>query len=332
MGGRLPALRARLAPYAWLAKVDVRGYLMAVPVAATALEPSLLWDGLPALLLLLPLELCVFATVVTLDDVQGARDGSDAINYADSSSPRTQRRKPIVAGLVTEQQALAFARILVVAVGVLIFLAWLASPDRPGWFIAGYALLAITSFQYSFGIRLSYRFMGGAELVQGGATAGCVLLAYYLVAGEITSLVLVEAFLVGIWHIQIGSCANAHDRDGDRQAGRRTFAVAMTDPAYRRWVAGVFSTGWLLLIVSTAAGWVPLAVPIMVLPAILLQIRALRLGPVGGNWLRARRQCFLAVYTGALGLVLANVLAIGVDLAPFDETASAQPHYEAASE
>jgi 1,4-dihydroxy-2-naphthoate octaprenyltransferase len=313
------SLRARLTPYFWLAKFDVRGYLMTVPVAATALEPSLLGDGIWALLVLLPLELCVFGIVVTLDDVQGARDGSDAINYGERGTPRTQRRKPILAGLVTPEQALAFARVLGLIGAVLLVAAWLASPRDPDWFVPAYLLLAVTAAQYSYGIRWSYRFPGGAEFIQGGSTAAGLILAYYLVAASVPSMVIVEALLVGIWHIQIGTSANAHDRDGDRQAGRRTVAVTISDRAYRVFVAGVFVTGWALLIAATVAGWVPVAVPIMAAPAVYLQVGALKLGPLRGDWLNARKQGFRSVYAGATGLVLANVLAVWLSISPFSD-------------
>src|SRR5690606_11682151 len=187
------ARRGTLAAYARLAKLDIYDYYIGLPLVWAMLLPAVRWEpatlGLLALILIA--EVAVVAAMVACDDVTGYRDGSDAANYGSDAARRRLARKPLVAGTLTEAQALRFAR-AATALSVLLWaLVLLAAPHRPWWAVALAALCLVASVQYSWGLKISYR--GFQEIFLIGLGIGWVLVPYGLLTGEASGFAVVQA-------------------------------------------------------------------------------------------------------------------------------------------
>jgi 1,4-dihydroxy-2-naphthoate octaprenyltransferase len=124
-----------LAAYARLAKLDIYDYYLGLVVVWALLAPAARWEprtfGLLALTLVA--EVVVVAAMVGFDDITGHRDGSDAANYGSDAARRRLARKPLVAGTLTEAQALRFSWTATAAGSALWAAVVAAAPHRPVW-------------------------------------------------------------------------------------------------------------------------------------------------------------------------------------------------------
>ncbi|WP_433369616.1 UbiA family prenyltransferase [Streptosporangium sp. CA-115845] len=306
-----PAATARgtLGAYARLAKLDVYDYYIGLPLVWTLLVPAGRWEpGVIGLLVLICLaEVTVVAAMVGFDDITGYRDGSDAANYGADAAKRRLARKPLVAGTLTEAQALRFAW-AATALGVLLWaLAVAAAPHRPPWVVVLAAVCVVASVQYSWGLKISYR--GFQEIFLIGLGVGWVLVPYGLLTGEVTDLVLVQALLFGFGPMLFGLYSNTHDIDGDRRAGRVTVAALVPAGVNTAFITVMTAAAGLLIVVGPLVGAVPWWLPIVLVPVLAMRVTHLVIGSVRGDILRARRVAIRAHRVTVVLLVIANLAA-----------------------
>ena len=293
--------RPTLGTYARLAKLDIVDYYIGLPLVFAMTLPLL---GLHAgtvgfLLLVLVAEVAVVAAMVAFDDVTGYRDGSDAANYGSDAARRRLARKPLVAGTLTEAQALRFARAATVT-SVLLWTAVIAlAPHRPMWAIAAAALCLVASVQYSWGLKISYR--GFQELFLVGLGVGWVLVPYGLLVGDVDGFVLVQALVFGGGPMIFGLYSNTNDIGGDRSAGRITVATTVSTRANTVFIIALTAVETLLITGSHLLDVSPWWFPVALLPVIALRGTQLYIGFVIGDILRARR---MAIHTHRVTVVL----------------------------
>ncbi|MCA2211626.1 prenyltransferase [Jidongwangia harbinensis] len=246
----------------------------------------------------------IISCACAADDLVGFRNGSDAVNYRSGTTLRKLSNKPLLSGAVTERQARTFvlcAAVVAVLSGAAAFgsLGWDAPPAAYALYAAGFAL----SVQYSTGLRVSYH-PGGGETTLWLSVAAGLLAPYVAVTGDWSTGAVLAAFLLGLWQVLVSSYSNVNDITGDSGAGRRTLAVTLPRRALRRVLVGLVGTsaaGVCALVVVTPWPWWTL---LTTAPAIALHGWQLYVGPVLGDWLRARRIGFLAFDAGFLGLAL----------------------------
>jgi 1,4-dihydroxy-2-naphthoate octaprenyltransferase len=306
--GAAPA-RGTLAAYARLAKLDIYDYYIGLPLVLAMLAPALRWEPgtLGLLLLILLAEVAVVAAMVAFDDVTGYRDGSDAANYGSDAARRRLARKPLVAGTLTEPQALRFAWAATAVSALLWGLVILVAPHQPAWAVALAALCVVASVQYSWGLKISYR--GFQEVFLIGLGVGWVLVPYGLLTGELNGFVVVQALLFGFGPMLFGLYSNTNDAAGDRAAGRITVAAMVPRRLNTAFIIAATAAESLLISGSTLAGISPWWFPLVLAPVLLMRVAQLVIGFVQGDILRARR---LAIHTHrvtVLLLVAAHLLA-----------------------
>ncbi|GLW55735.1 UbiA family prenyltransferase [Kitasatospora phosalacinea] len=296
--------------YARLAKLDIWDYYLSVPLVAALVLASGTGVGAGTALLVLVLflggEVAMSAAMCTFDDVTGYRDGSDAVNYGPDAPARRLARKPLVAGTLTERQAIRFGWATVAACVLCWAAAVAAAPARPGWAVAGTAALAVFGFQYTWWLRISYN--GFQELFLAALGWFFVLPLYGLLAGRFDGFAVVQALLFGLGPLLFGVYSNTNDIAGDRAVGRRTAAVLLSPRGNAAFVAGCSALEAVLLVGSAVAGYAPWWFPLVMAPVVALRARQWVLGFVRGEILLARR----------LGIRLHRVccaLLVGVDLA-----------------
>lgn len=297
---RTPA-RGGLAAYARLAKLDIVDYYIGLPLVLAMLAPALRWEPrtLGLLLLILLAEVAVVAAMVAFDDVTGHRDGSDAANYGSDAARRRLARKPLVAGTLTEPQALRFAwTATAVSVALWALVVW-AAPHRPVWAVVLAALCVIASVQYSWGLKISYR--GFQELFLIGLGVGWVLVPYGLLTGELDGFVVVQALLFGFGPMLFGLYSNTNDADGDRAAGRITVAARVPRSLNTAFIVVVTAAESALITGSFLAGISPWWFPVALAPVFVMRVAQLFIGFVRGDILLARR---LAIHTHRVTVVL----------------------------
>ncbi|MEV0618451.1 UbiA family prenyltransferase [Nonomuraea sp. NPDC050404] len=305
--GRPP--KATLAAYARLAKLDIYDYYLGLALVWTLLTPAV--RPQPAtfglLVLILLAEITTVAAMVAFDDITGHRDGSDAANYGSDAARRRLARKPLVAGTLTEAQALRFAWAMTVASAGLWATAVALAPYRPLWAIALVAVCLVAAVQYSWGLKISYR--GFQELFLAGLGVGWVLAPYGLLAGEAGGFVVVQAVLFGWGPMIFGLYSNTNDIAGDRAAGRRTVAAALPAAANRAFVVTLTAVESLLVVGATVAGVAPWWFPILLAPVFVLRVRQLVIGFWRGDILRGRRTAIRTHRVMVALLITANLAA-----------------------
>ncbi|PRY02384.1 UbiA family prenyltransferase [Allonocardiopsis opalescens] len=281
--------RGRAAAYARLAKLDIYDYYIGLPLVWAALPPALRWEPgtLGLLVLILAAEVATVAAMVAFDDVTGYRDGSDAANYGSDAARRRLARKPLVAGTLTEAQALRFAWAATAAAAALWALAVAAAPHRPLWAVLLAAGCLAASVQYSWGLKISYR--GCQEVFLIGLGIGWVLVPYALLAGEAPAFIAVQAVLFGFGPMLFGLYSNTHDIDGDRGAGRITVAATVPPRLNTAFVVALTAAESLLITGATLTGAAPWWFSAVLAPVFVLRLRQLHTGFVRGDILRARR-------------------------------------------
>ncbi|NKY99319.1 UbiA family prenyltransferase [Nocardiopsis alborubida] len=293
--------RGTPAAYARLAKLDIYDYYIGLPLVLVMLAPALRWepDTLGLLLLILLAEVAVVAAMVAFDDVTGYRDGSDAANYGSDAARRRLARKPLVAGTLTEPQALRFAWAATAVSALLWGLVVLVAPHQPAWAVGLAALCVVASVQYSWGLKISYR--GFQEVFLIGLGVGWVLVPYGLLTGELNGFVVVQALLFGFGPMLFGLYSNTNDAAGDRAAGRITVAALVPRRLNAAFIVAATAAESALITGSTLAGISPWWFPLVLAPVLLMRVAQLFIGFVRGDILRARR---LAIHTHRVTVVL----------------------------
>jgi 1,4-dihydroxy-2-naphthoate polyprenyltransferase len=241
-----------------------------------------------------------------LDDVNGYRDGSDAVNYAPER--RRSQRKPLVEGEITLAGALVFAGACAGVAAIAALAASAVAGWHPRWLLAASLVTLILSLQYSIGLKLSYRLPAGGEALLVGALAASVLIPFAGMTGAMTRAAVVEAVIFAVWFLQVAVCSNTTDARTDREAGRRTVAAMSSASRNKLFVAAVVSAGWALALAATALGLISWLVVICLLPAWALQAWVLYQALGRDRWRFRRNLSFLAARLGIAGLIAANLL------------------------
>lgn len=306
-------LRDRARAYAKLAKLAFFDYYLCVLVVASLL-PAAALDDVRTWVVLVLFDLGwvgVVAATVTLDDVTGLRDGSDARNYDASQTLRARDRKPLLDGRITLRQALRFGWGCAAAGAALWALTLTVAPYAPWWLWVAAALSVAVSVQYSYGLKLSYR--GGQETVIWLSTGLCVLIPYGALNGELTGAAWLECFLFGLWSLMVSVYSNINDVEGDREAGRRNLATGVGPGAYRAFVAGLSAAETAAIVLVLVAGAVPPWFGLFLLPVVLLRARQARHGLLAGRVLSARKQGITIHRWGVVLLIAANLTLMHVN-------------------
>ena len=304
---------ARLRAYARLAKLDVLDYYLSVPlVAALAFPPGGVGAvrGTAVLGLFLLGELALVAGMVAFDDVTGYRDGSDAANYGPDAPARRLARKPLVAGTLTEPQAIRFAWCCVAAAVALWSATVALAPHRPLWTVAGTAACLLLGFQYSWWLKLSYN--GFQELYLAALGWVFVLLPYGLLTGRATGFAAVVAAVFGLGPVLFGVYSNINDVAGDRAVGRITVATVTGPRGNARFIAAISALEAVVLLGAAPAGAAPWWFPLLIAPVPVLRAAQYVRGIRRHDVLAARRHGIhlhrLATALTATAAVLAGVM------------------------
>ncbi|MDA2813333.1 UbiA family prenyltransferase [Nocardiopsis sp. RSe5-2] len=252
-----PGLLEHLGRYARLIKFKfVLDFYLSLVIVATLLGPAGLAapGALTALGLFAVGMLGVLSAVMTLDDVTGAKDGSDSANYAGSENTalRPLKRKPLLTGELSVRQAQVYGYACLAWGALWWAAAVLLAPDPALWAVVVTALLLTLSVQYSWGLKLSYYGLGEAVLL---FSASAFLIAPYgLATGELPVLVLAQGLLFGFGQLLIAGYSNTNDREGDAAAGRRTVAVLTSARGNAAFLGALTAANLLVVLVPVAAG------------------------------------------------------------------------------
>ena len=301
-------LESRARSYARLGKLDVYDYYLSVLVATSAvLVSDVDLRTAPMLVLFLLGEIATVVALVAFDDVTGYRDGSDIANYGPDDPLRKKLRKPLVAGTLTEAQALRFGWATAGA-GALLWAGSLAlAPHAPLWTVVMMAATYVIALQYSYGLKLSYHGLQEAFLVALGAVL--VLAPHALATGRFSGFLLVQAVLFGIGVLMFGVYSNTNDVDGDRAVRRPTVAALTSERGNALFIGALSASEFLIGVVASATGVAPWWFAVLMLPATALRARQYDLGFRCADIMRARRIGFTVHRTSVALLVLANLLA-----------------------
>lgn len=302
------ARESRLVGFARLGNLDVFDYYLSVLVVAAAFGlPGITWQAaaLPTLVAFLAGEVCVIVAMVAFDDITGFRDGSDTANYAPDAAARRMRRKPLVAGTLTEREALVFGWSAALLGAALWASAVAMAPYRPGWALAVIAVTFVVTLQYSYGLKFSYH--GAQELIIAGLGWALVIGPYGLVTGTLPGFVLVLALLFGLGPLLFGVYSNTNDVPGDRAVGRITVATITTPRGNAYFVAAVSAVEFGIGAVASAIGVAPWWFVLLMLPVTALRLRQYHLAFRACEVLRARR---LGIRTHRIATALLVVAAL----------------------
>ncbi|MFE3248199.1 UbiA family prenyltransferase [Streptomyces sp. NPDC059209] len=316
-GGTAPAgapasgARSRFVAYARLAKFEfVLDYYLSMLVLWTALAGSVRFasDTWTTLLLFLLGEIGVISAVMALDDVNGIKDGSDRANYLGTGGTplRPLERKPLLTGALTVPQATRFGYLSLLWGTVFWTASAVAAPERPMWALVVTGLVLFAGFQYSWGLKLSYRGLG--EVLIMGCPLVIVVAPYGFVTGHLPALVLVQAVLFGLWQILVSCYSNTKDISGDAAVGRSTVAVHTSARGNLVFIGALSAVDLLLTVGASAVGWAPWWFFAALLPEMALRLRQFTSFSRNGDALLARRRGVVAFRTGVAGIVLANLI------------------------
>lgn len=304
----LPTYSGKAAAYCRLAKLDIFDYYLSLIVVWTLLSPTLRSETttLTVLALFGLGMLCLVAAMTTFDDVTGIRDGSDAANYGPDAPTRRLRRKPLLAGIISEREAIRFGW----STAALCALLWAAAaafaPHTPWWAVLTAALCLATSVQYSYGLKLSYH--GWQEVFMVALGLGLLLAPYGLLTGHITGFAVVQGVLFGLGPLLFGVYSNTNDMVGDASVGRRTVAVLASERGNKAFITAVSALETVLVVAATATGLAPWWFPLAMLPVIALRVTQLVTGVARGRIMAARK---LGTYThrvSVAALAVSNLL------------------------
>jgi 1,4-dihydroxy-2-naphthoate polyprenyltransferase len=303
----------KIAGYAQLGKLKVYQHvyewlLVVLLLDMEGIRPP---GAVASLVLFLVAMIAVQAAACAADDIMGFRDGSDAENYRANDLlpvPRKLLPKPLLTGLLTEREAVAFAVAAALTATVAAVGSILVLDDVPPVAIVGYLVVLACAVQYSWGLKLSYR-PGGLEFVIFLVNAATLLLPYWWIAGEVTTVAAVTSVLVGVWFLLVVGYGNAADRDGDAASGRRTFAVLAPPPVYRAYLVLLWVVGAVLAVLPFALRLLDPTGLLCVAPLLVMQALQAYWGVVRGDPRKAMKIGFRAVDVGGLGFALAILLS-----------------------
>lgn len=264
----------------WLSAIRPRTLLVAVvPVlVGTALavhdRGALAWGVLAATILA-----ALFIQVAT----NLHNDVADFERGADDPATRLGPRRATAEGwlspaAVRRGASLAFAG----AFGIGLWLAWVG-----GWPILVIGIVSIAcAWAYSGGARpIAYSSLGElfVWLFFGvAAVAG----SYYLQAGRFDAVAVIAGALLGLPAAAVLVVNNYRDRDNDRRAGRRTFAVVYGARASRIEFSVLVLLPFALLPVLAWRGGPGWLVPLLALPWAVLLVKRFVSWPVGPQFNR----------------------------------------------
>jgi 1,4-dihydroxy-2-naphthoate octaprenyltransferase len=300
-GAREFLSRPKVDAYKRLCKLDIKDYYFGLP---------LVWSLLPrrerrrvrnllTLATYFASEICVVAATVAFDDVTGYRDGSDAFNYGPDAPTRRLRRKPLLTGELTVEEALRFGwAALAASVGVTA-LAVAVAPYRPRWAIVTTAISGAAFIQYSWGAKFSYHRL--SEVVLAGVAFGWLLGPYGLVAGSSGGLMLTEAVVFGLGPMLFGIYSNTNDIVGDSRVGRRTTATTLSWHGNVRFIKAASLVETLVILGAAALGAAPWWFPLVMSPVICMRAAQIVTGLYKGKILPARN---LGIMTHRLAVVI----------------------------
>jgi 1,4-dihydroxy-2-naphthoate octaprenyltransferase len=303
------SLGSRMVSYARLSKLEFFDFYLSVLVVWSLLPAAqrLTGDRLLTLALFLVGELGVVVTVIVFDDITGYLDGSDQANYLGAGSAlRKLQRKPLLTGALTLGQARRFGYFTLAWGTVFWATAVLTAPHQPLWAVVLVAATLLSTVQYSWGAKLSYR--GFGEILIATAPAAIVLAPYALATGDLTGLVMTQALLFGLWQILVSSYSNTHDVPGDAAVSRRTVAVSSSRRGNTLFIASLTALDLGLIGGSALLGFAPWWFPLALLPVVVLRIRQFRGFLRTGDALLARRRGVNAHRIGVTTLVLVNLV------------------------
>jgi 1,4-dihydroxy-2-naphthoate polyprenyltransferase len=305
------AAEPKIVSYARLAKLDVYDYYLGLLVVLSAvLLPFDRFD--PTVLVTLAVygagTVFMTAAMVAFDDLTGYRDGSDTANYKANPTLRWSRRKPLVAGTLTEREALWFGWVTAVIGAAILAVAVLTAPHAPQWTIWLTAATFVVALQYSYGLKISYH--GFQEAFIAGLGWAMVLTPYGLVTGRFDLFILVQALLFGLGPLLFGVYSNTNDIAGDRAVGRPTVAALTSPRGNMLFIAALSAAEFLLGAVASATGMAPWWFVLLMLPVTVLRARQFGLGfGPRKDILLARASGFTAHRLSAALLVVANLIA-----------------------
>ncbi|GAA1760363.1 UbiA family prenyltransferase [Streptomonospora arabica] len=303
-----PALPAKAGAYARLAKLDIIDYYLGLLVAWSLLAPVERTDPavLAALVLLLAGELCMVAVMTSFDDVTGLRDGSDAANYGPDAPRRKLVRKPLIAGTLSEAEAIRFGWAAAAATALIWGAAVAVAPHSPLWAVGALALCLVCSAQYSWGLKLSYH--GWQEVFLVALGVGLLAGPYGLLSGTLDAFVLVQGVLFGLGPLLFGVYSNTNDIPGDARVHRPTVAVLTSPRGNAAFVAAVSAAEAAIIVGAAVAGVAPWWFALALSPVVALRALQWTIGFVRGDILRARN-LGIRIHRVAVALLIAVNLA-----------------------
>ena len=257
--------------------------------------------------------IAVQAAACAADDVVGFRDVATTLaTIVLAHNLRIMSKllpKPLLNGVISEREGAIFAGAatlgaILAALGAVAALRWNIPRAAP----LGYCLVFLFAFQYSWGLKLSYR-PGGLELVVFVVNVGTVLLPYWSIAHSLSRLALNMSILVGVWFLLVVCYGNAADREGDAAVGRRTFAVLADPPLYRAFLVGLYLLSVFLTVLPFVLGLLnPLDV-IFLAPLLAMSTLQVYRGAIRGDSRAAMRIGFRCIDLGGLGFAAAILLS-----------------------
>lgn len=296
--------------YTRLGKLDVYDYYLstAVVLAAVLLPLSAFSARTAAVLVVFLLgQVFVIMAMVALDDLTGFRDGSDIANYGPDNPLRNKLRKPLVAGTLTEREAVRFAW-LCAGGGALLWAAAIAvAPHRPLWAVLLIGALFVVSLQYSYGLKISYHGFQEAFLVWLGAVL--VIGQYGLLTGEFSGFAMVQGVIFGFGPLMFGVYSNTNDVDGDRAVGRPTVAALVSVRGNAIFIGVLSAAEYLLSLTASVTGIAPWWFALVMLPSAALRAHQYVTGFRKGDIMVARRTGFAVHRLSVVLLVVASLVA-----------------------
>jgi 1,4-dihydroxy-2-naphthoate polyprenyltransferase len=302
----------KLAGFVQLAKLRVyyHGYEWLLVVLLLRMQAFRPPGAVASLILFLVTMFAVQAAACAVDDVMGFRDGSDAENYRKNDllpQPRKLLPKPLLTGLLTEREGIAFAvaaalTATAAATGSLLVV------DAPPASSAGYLIVLVCAVQYSWGLKLSYRPFG-LEFVIVLVNAATILLPYWWIAHRVTAIAIIMSAVVSAWTLLVVSYGNAADKDGDETSGRRTFAVLVSPRTYRVFLVVLWLASVTLNVLPFALGLLKPVCVLCVVPLLTMQARQLYWGVIRGDARRAMKIGMRCYDLGGLGFAAAILLS-----------------------
>lgn len=298
--------------YARLAKLDVFDYYLSLGVVWAMLPPAerLRPRTLVFLGLFLGGQIALCAALCAFDDVTGYRDGSDPANYGPDRPARRLRRKPLVAGTLSQRQAIGFGWAMTAAHTAVWAAALAVAPHRTTWALVAVVVCTVLGFQYSWGLTLSYH--GMQELFVLALGWAYLLPPYGLLTGRATGAALVQTALFALGPLLFGVYSNTNDIEGDRAVNRPTAANLLSPRGNRRFIAALSLAEAALVLAAPLLGFAPGWFPLLLAPLLAMRLRQFAVGMLNGRILEARRLGIHAHRVGAGLLVAADLLHGGI--------------------